>query len=102
MILSNQARCLKCGDEPFSRHRHDYASCKCGAIFADGGMDYIRRGGDPHDMTSMDITIPDELGAKVMISINDAISRGCNSRGILCAVAICLRDNGYAIGEVLV
>ena len=42
MLLSNQARCLKCGDEPYSRNRHDYSSCKCGDIAVDGGTEYRR------------------------------------------------------------
>lgn len=46
MILCNSARCLKCGDEIESKHRHDWVSCKCGAIFVDGGKDYLRRGAD--------------------------------------------------------
>lgn len=47
MILRNAARCKKCGVVVESKHRHDFASCECGAIFVDGGTDYIRRGGDP-------------------------------------------------------
>ena len=48
-IIRNAARCKKCGTEIESRHRHDWVSCKCGAIFVDGGHDYLRRGGDPAD-----------------------------------------------------
>lgn len=44
-IIRNSARCRKCGEEIESRHRHDFRQCKCGAIFVDGGRDYIRRGG---------------------------------------------------------
>jgi len=43
MILRNSARCPKCGDNPESVNRHDYKSCKCGAIAVDGGFDYLRR-----------------------------------------------------------
>ena len=50
MILSNQVRCKKCGDTPWSGHRHDFRRCKCGAIAVDGGMDYLRRVGEMHDM----------------------------------------------------
>jgi tRNA(Ile2) C34 agmatinyltransferase TiaS len=42
-IIRNSAKCLKCGDEIESAHRHDFKSCKCGAISVDGGKDYIRR-----------------------------------------------------------
>lgn len=43
-ILRNAAQCAKCGDVIESRHRHDFVSCSCGAIFVDGGRDYIRYG----------------------------------------------------------
>lgn len=45
-IKRNAARCLKCGDVIESKHRHDFRACSCGAIFVDGGLDYLRRGGD--------------------------------------------------------
>jgi len=38
----NRARCVKCGDIIISRHRHDFVTCKCGAISIDGGNDYCR------------------------------------------------------------
>jgi len=44
-ILCNKAKCRKCGDIIESKHRHDFVNCKCGAIFVDGGKDYLRRGG---------------------------------------------------------
>lgn len=43
-ITRNAARCKKCGDEIESKHRHDFRACKCGAIFVDGGKDYLRHG----------------------------------------------------------
>ena len=42
----NRARCKKCGDVIESKYRHDFVSCKCAAIFVDGGNDYFRAGGD--------------------------------------------------------
>lgn len=44
--MKNKCRCLKCNDVIESKHRHDFVRCKCGAIFTDGGYDYIRRGGE--------------------------------------------------------
>lgn len=44
-IIRNRAKCLKCGDIIESYFRHDFVQCKCGAIFVDGGHDYLRRGG---------------------------------------------------------
>ena len=43
-ILRNAAQCARCGTVIESRHRHDFVSCPCGAIFVDGGRDYIRHG----------------------------------------------------------
>lgn len=41
---TNAAKCLKCGDVIFSKHRHDYVSCSCGNVSVDGGFDYSKRG----------------------------------------------------------
>jgi hypothetical protein len=43
VILRNSARCLLCGDEIESRHRHDYVACSCGNVAVDGGHAYLRR-----------------------------------------------------------
>ena len=46
----NRAQCLNCEDVIESTYTHDFVSCKCGAIFVDGGPSYMRRGwpeGDP-------------------------------------------------------
>lgn len=43
-IKRNSAKCLSCEQEIESKHRHDFARCKCGNVFVDGGKDYIRRG----------------------------------------------------------
>ena len=48
-LTRNRCMCNKCGDVIESKHRHDFVRCKCGAIFTDGGTDYIRRG-FPTDM----------------------------------------------------
>ena len=55
-IILNRVGCRLCKDVITSHHRHDYVTCKCGAIFTDGGRGYIRRGGrltDYIDMTIM-------------------------------------------------
>jgi hypothetical protein len=43
VIVRNSARCLTCGDEIESTHRHDFVTCTCGAISVDGGTAYLRR-----------------------------------------------------------
>ncbi len=44
MITRNSARCLECGTDIESKHRHDYVACKCGGIAVDGGHAYLKRG----------------------------------------------------------
>lgn len=53
MIKRNAARCRKCGTVIESKHRHDFVWCKCRAIFVDGGLDYLRAGGNPEDFESL-------------------------------------------------
>ncbi len=38
--------CPKCADVIWSRSTHDFKYCKCGAVYVDGGRDYLKRGGD--------------------------------------------------------
>ena len=45
-IISNKIMCLRCNDIIESTFRHDFVTCKCGAISVDGGHDYLRRVGD--------------------------------------------------------
>lgn len=52
-ILKNKARCRACGDTIQSFERHDFKRCKCGKIFVDGGLDYVRRGGDHADLEEL-------------------------------------------------
>ncbi len=61
-IKVNKIRCNKCGDEIESTHRHHYIECSCGAVFTDGGHDYLRRGGQREDWTDLSEfeDVPDE------------------------------------------
>ena len=43
IIIRNSARCLDCGDEIVSVHRHDFKYCSCGRIAVDCGTEYLRR-----------------------------------------------------------
>ena len=43
-IKKNCIKCKNCGDVIESKDRHDFKSCKCGAVSVDGGKDYLRRG----------------------------------------------------------
>lgn len=48
-IITNKIRCKKCGDIIESKHRHDFVTCKCGAVSVDGDHDYLKRPGDYED-----------------------------------------------------
>lgn len=54
-IIKNSIKCNLCGDVIVSEHRHHYIECSCGACFADGGNDYLRRGyvNSPNDFTEL-------------------------------------------------
>ena len=49
----NKVRCHHCGDEPESKHVHDFRWCKCGAIAVDGGPYYAKRVGDLNNYTEL-------------------------------------------------
>jgi hypothetical protein len=59
--IRNAAQCAKCGDVVESKSRHDFSGCSCGAIFVDGGLDYLRGGGNPEDFIPLyeweDVTV---------------------------------------------
>lgn len=38
-------KCNKCHDTVYSRARHDFRSCTCGAVSIDGGLDYTKISG---------------------------------------------------------
>lgn len=74
MILSNQVRCHKCSDTPFSAHRHDFKSCACGAIAVDGGMSYLRRVGAVRAYDDMSIEFPTETCDKVITAVDSIMA----------------------------
>ncbi len=97
MILANAAKCLKCGDELFSAHRHHFIECECGNIFVDGGMEYIRHGFiDRSAYMDLSITITDLEFNMCMSALEWADNTGRNNLGRVCAIFRALRDVGYS------
>ena len=61
-ILVNKARCKLCNDIIESTHRHDFVRCKCGEIFVDGGLEYLRRGANSFDnFIGLSETVEEEI-----------------------------------------
>lgn len=97
MIVENKAICNKCGDEIFSKHRHDFVTCSCGAISVDGGQEYIRRVGSLSDMSDMSWSLPDNVYFDAIKAVSAAIESSRNEAGIANAVMRVLRAAGYAL-----
>ena len=49
--------CKKCSTVIWSRHRHDFHSCSCGAVYIDGGRDYLRIVGRSEDWEHVDVEV---------------------------------------------
>lgn len=94
-ILSNQIKCLKCGDTPYSAHRHDFKYCKCGLVAVDGGTSYLRRVGDLSNYSEMSISIPEETFEACKEALEWCDNTGRNNLGRICALFRALRDSGY-------
>jgi len=79
MIISNKARCKKCGIVVESRSVHDFQGCRCGNIFVDGGHDYLRRGAEDFSLFE---ELSEESGASLKgtymveypVSLSDGLS----------------------------
>lgn len=101
VILSNQAVCGACGDRPFSRHRHDFVSCKCENVSVDGGMDYLRRVAKSEEYRDISIEMDADL-VKVICEDLRPENNNYNPLGQLCSVMRHLRDAGYDVESPVV
>jgi hypothetical protein len=102
MIIQNAVTCLGCGDFIFSKHRHDFVTCTCGAISVDGGQEYLRRVGSAvtrGTYTDMSWELPDELYNACAEVVEDAINTNRNKFGIANAVMRKLREAGRVVAE---
>lgn len=107
MIVQNAVICNKCDDFIFSKTRHDFVSCKCGAISVDGGQEYLRRVGDVYAKTEdgrpvytdMSWELPDELYRACAIAVKEAEDTGRNHIGMANAVLRKLREHDRIIAD---
>lgn len=93
MILANSAKCLKCDDDIYSGHTHDFVKCSCGNVFVDGGMSYIRHGVEDklaYENTSIEITEATYVACKE--AVKWAKDNGRNELGLICAIFRAIRD----------
>lgn len=97
-ILQNEAKCLKCGDQIYSAHRHDFKGCSCGNIFVDGGMSYIRHGFvDPTEYENVSISISEDLCGELVKALEWSRDNGRNDLGTICALFRAIRDTGHEV-----
>lgn len=100
MIIQNQIRCKKCGDEPFSASRHNYVSCKCGAVAVDGGLSYLKRTGNPEDCEEMSYSLPDEVVNECISAVAWARDTGRNDLGVVFAILRSLKKHDRLLTEL--
>jgi hypothetical protein len=101
MIVQNAVICCKCDDFIVSKHRHDFVTCKCGAISVDGGQAYLRRVGGlaPGSYTDLSWEISDELYKACAAAVQEAIDTDRNNHGIANAVMRKLREAGRVVAD---
>ena len=91
-IIQNEARCNKCDDIIYSRHRHDFVQCKCGAIAVDGGMDYLRRLGHNEDISDRSLRIDSRALDDCVNAVKYADENNRNELGVALSVIRALRS----------
>lgn len=47
--MGAKVKCNRCEEVIESKYTHDFVRCLCGAIYVDGGHDYLRIGGHRED-----------------------------------------------------
>lgn len=99
MIIQNAVICNKCDEFIFSKTRHDFVTCKCGAISVDGGQDYLRRVGDLSAAIDMSWELPDDLYRDCAIAVKNAEDTGRNYIGMANAVLRKLREADRIIAD---
>lgn len=97
-IVSNQIKCLKCGDSVYSMHRHHFWRCSCGAVAVDGGQAYLRRVGTEWEDES--ILIDEEAMQALTQAAEDAINTRRNPYGVAMAVLRGIRDTDLTLVKV--
>ena len=72
VIVLNAVGCRKCKSTAISRSRHEFVSCNCGDISADGGLEYIRRIGDIKNMISLNVTASPDVREHIAMVMSES------------------------------
>ena len=91
-IIQNEAQCMKCGDIIVSKHVHDFVQCRCSAIFVDGGMEYLRRGGEDEDFIDRSLRIELRALDDCVNAVKYADENNKNELGVALSVIRALRS----------
>ena len=95
MLIQNQIKCLSCGDEIWSAHRHDYKTCSCGNVSVDGATDYCKRSFKSKDQyIEQSIYLSEETVNAAIAAVKWGLETGRNERGIAYAVIRALNETG--------
>lgn len=94
-IISNQAKCAKCGDVIYSMSRHHYVECICGEVMVYGGNDYLRRTVSP-SFIDQSLSM-DEDDFEAILAYTIEMYKNRNELGILYGVFRAIRDQGYKL-----
>lgn len=95
VLVQNQIRCRACDDVIFSRHRHDFVTCKCGKVSVDGGMEYARRVGELDDMESQSVWVEKDHLDKWVAAVKWSAENGRNDLGTALAVMRAMIETGH-------
>lgn len=103
MIKINKIQCKKCGDIIESKHRHDFVTCKCGAIFTDGGLEYFHRSANIEDYNDLSVWVDDYSVGAILCTkdgrkIGNAIVAGSGSDKTLGTIYFVETDFGNVVG----
>jgi hypothetical protein len=100
MIVSNSVICKKCGDVIYSRHRHDFVTCKCGNVAVDGGQEYLRRSYEqPESFIDISWELDTTIYNKCAEAAQEAMDTNRNAKGIANAVMRCLRGYNRIVAD---
>ena len=100
-IILNRIQCNHCFDVITSHHRHDFVTCSCGVVHADGGRAYLKRGYSaassdgslPYSELSVMSTAPfEELRESLLMG-----SRGVNGDEPLKWILLCDISDSYLV-----